>query len=311
MHMSDEKSFLKTAETSLESVLFASRWLLAPFYLGLAASLIVLLIKFVAELGHIAAHAFSATESEVILGVLALVDLALTGSLIVIVIFSGYENFVSRIDHGNHTDWPEWMGKIDFSGLKLKLLSSIVAISGIQLLKQFMAIDKVSDRDIMWLVIVHVVFVVSAVLLALSDRLTAHSGGHDKKLGLGGGGSGSGPKTASQHTPQPALGQPSATGTAVTAEAPNAPRTSATAAAAGAHGPAAPPAPGTVRSTSVHVERVEVQRRSAKPNTSRQQQTDAKAKTDKDAATTRQRAAEPDEQLLPGERPPTVKRRLH
>jgi uncharacterized protein (TIGR00645 family) len=309
MHMSDEKSFLKTAETSLESVLFASRWLLAPFYLGLAASLIVLLIKFVAELGHIAAHAFSATESEVILGVLALVDLALTGSLIVIVIFSGYENFVSRIDHGNHTDWPEWMGKIDFSGLKLKLLSSIVAISGIQLLKQFMAIDKVSDRDIMWLVIVHVVFVVSAVLLALSDRLTAHSGGHDKKLGPGGGGSG--PKTASPHTPQPALGQPSATGTAVTAEAPDAPRTSATAAAAAAHGPAAPPAPGTVRSTSVHVERVEVQRRSAKPNTSRQQQTDAKAKTDKDAATTRQRAAEPDEQLLPGERPPTVKRRLH
>lgn len=307
--MSDEKSFLKTAETSLESVLFASRWLLAPFYLGLAASLIVLLIKFVAELGHIAAHAFSATESEVILGVLALVDLALTGSLIVIVIFSGYENFVSRIDHGNHTDWPEWMGKIDFSGLKLKLLSSIVAISGIQLLKQFMAIDKVSDRDIMWLVIVHVVFVVSAVLLALSDRLTAHSGGDDKKSGPGGGGSG--PKTASPHTLQPALGQPSASGSAVTAAAPDAPRTSATAAPAAAHGPAAPPAPGTVRSTSVHVERVEVQRRSAKPNTSRQQQTDAKAKTDKDAATTRQRAGEPDEPLLPGERPPTVKRRLH
>jgi uncharacterized protein (TIGR00645 family) len=309
MHMSDEKSFLKTAETSLESVLFASRWLLAPFYLGLAASLIVLLIKFVAELGHIAAHAFSATESEVILGVLALVDLALTGSLIVIVIFSGYENFVSRIDHGNHTDWPEWMGKIDFSGLKLKLLSSIVAISGIQLLKQFMAIDKVSDRDIMWLVIVHVVFVVSAVLLALSDRLTAHSGGHDKKSGPGGGGSG--PKTASPHTLQPALGQPSASGSAVTAAAPDAPRTSATATPAAAHGPAAPPAPGTVRSTSVHVERVEVQRRSAKPNTSRQQQTDAKAKTDKDAATTRQRAGEPDEPLLLGERPPTVKRRLH
>jgi uncharacterized protein (TIGR00645 family) len=247
MHMSDEKSFLKTAETSLESVLFASRWLLAPFYLGLAASLIVLLIKFVAELGHIAAHAFTATESEVILGVLALIDLALTGSLIIIVIFSGYENFVSRIDHGNHTDWPEWMGKIDFSGLKLKLLSSIVAISGIQLLKQFMAIDKVSDRDIMWLVIVHVVFVVSSVLLALSDRLTAHSGGHDKKSGPGGGGSGNGPKTASPHTPQPALSQPSATGTAVTAAAPDAPRASATAAPAAAHGPAAPPAPGTVR----------------------------------------------------------------
>lgn len=192
--MSDDKSILKTIEHWLESALFSSRWLLAPFYLGLALSLIVLLIKFVAELGHIAAHAFTATESEVILGVLALVDLSLTGSLIVIVIFSGYENFVSRIDHGNHKDWPEWMGKIDFSGLKLKLLSSIVAISGIQLLKQFMAIDKVSDRDIMWMVIVHVVFVVSSVLLALSDRLTAHGGGQSKKSsGHGGGDNGSSP----------------------------------------------------------------------------------------------------------------------
>ncbi len=179
--MPDDEPFLKTTEHWLESVLFASRWLLAPFYLGLALSLIVLLIKFVAELGHIAAHAFTATESEVILGVLALVDLALTGSLIIIVIFSGYENFVSRIDHASHRDWPEWMGKIDFSGLKLKLLSSIVAISGIQLLKQFMAINKVSDRDILWLVIVHVVFVVSAVLLALSDRLTVHADGHSTK----------------------------------------------------------------------------------------------------------------------------------
>lgn len=174
--MNDPSPLLRRLEVQLETVLFSSRWLLAPFYLGLALSIIVLLIKFLAELGHIALHAFTATESEVILGVLALVDLALTGSLLVIVIFSGYENFVSRIDHGSHKDWPEWMGKIDFSGLKLKLLSSIVAISAIQLLKQFMAIDKVSDRDLMWLVIVHVVFVVSSVLLALSDRLSSHGG---------------------------------------------------------------------------------------------------------------------------------------
>lgn len=188
--MNDKSNLARRIEGVLESVLFSSRWLLAPFYLGLALSLIVLLIKFVAELFHIAAHAFTATESEVILGVLALVDLALTGSLLVIVIFSGYENFVSRIDHGDHQDWPEWMGKIDFSGLKLKLLSSIVAISAIQLLKQFMTIDSVSDRNIMWLVIVHVVFVVSSVLLALSDRIahTSHGGGD---AGHGGGGHGS------------------------------------------------------------------------------------------------------------------------
>lgn len=172
------KKYLQQTEHVVETVMFASRWLLAPFYLGLAFSLVVLLIKFMAELFHIATHAFSASETEVILGVLALVDLTLTGSLLIIVIFSGYENFVSKINHANHKDWPEWMGTIDFTGLKLKLLSSIVAISAIQLLKQFMAIGKVSKEDLMWLVIVHVVFVISSVLLALSDWITGLSGGH-------------------------------------------------------------------------------------------------------------------------------------
>jgi uncharacterized protein (TIGR00645 family) len=167
-------SLTEKIEHVLETLLFASRWILAPFYLGLAVSLIVLLIKFAAELVHMATHAFTSTESDVILGVLALVDLTLTGSLLVIVIFSGYENFVSKIDHSGHRDWPEWMGTIDFSGLKLKLLSSIVAISAIQLLKQFMSIQKVPDREIFWLVVVHVVFVVSSVLLALSDRISGH-----------------------------------------------------------------------------------------------------------------------------------------
>jgi uncharacterized protein (TIGR00645 family) len=169
------QSLAETTEHILEKVLFASRWLLAPFYLGLAISLFVLLIKFAFELSHIALHAFDSTESEVILGILALVDLALTGSLVVIVIFSGYENFVSKIDHSGHKDWPEWMGTIDFTGLKLKLLSSIVAISAIQLLKQFMSVQNVSDRDLFWLVVIHVVFVVSSVLLALSDRITVGS----------------------------------------------------------------------------------------------------------------------------------------
>lgn len=166
-----QKSLLEKAEWVLESLIFASRWILAPFYLGLAVSLLILLIKFMAELWHMASHAFTSTESEVILGVLALVDLTLTGSLLIIVIFSGFENFVSKIDHSGHRDWPEWMGTIDFGALKLKLLSSIVAISAIQLLKQFMSIGKVSEREIFWLVIIHVVFVTSSVLLALSDRI--------------------------------------------------------------------------------------------------------------------------------------------
>ena len=170
------QKYSEKVETSLETLVFASRWLLAPFYLGLALSLVVLLIKFIAEFWHMASHAFTSTESEVILGVLALVDMTLTGSLIIIVVLSGYENFVSRIDHSGHKDWPAWMGTIDFGTLKLKLLSSIVAISAIQLLKQFMSINNVSERDIFWLVIIHVVFVVSSVLLALSDRIA--SGGH-------------------------------------------------------------------------------------------------------------------------------------
>jgi uncharacterized protein (TIGR00645 family) len=124
------------------------------------------------EMVHFASIMPSATESGVILGVLSVIDLTLTGSLIVIVIFSGYENFISKIDVADHPDWPEWMAKIDFSGLKLKLLSSIVAISGIQLLKSFMDLKNISDRDLYWYVGIHMTFVISGVLLAWTDRLS-------------------------------------------------------------------------------------------------------------------------------------------
>jgi uncharacterized protein (TIGR00645 family) len=170
-----------TPETLLEKWLFASRWLLAPFFVGLAFSVVILLVKFAQELFHLTMKSFTAPESDIITGVLTLVDLALTGSLLLIVIFSGYENFVSKIDHDTHPDWPEWMAKIDFTGLKLKLLSSIVAISAIQLLKQFMKVpagpDKpgVSDRELFWYVVIHIVFVVSSVLLALSDRISGEA----------------------------------------------------------------------------------------------------------------------------------------
>lgn len=159
-------------ETNLERLLAASRWLLAPFFVGLALAVLLLLIKFVQEFVHLATSAFAMTEAEAILGILSLVDIALTGALVMIVIFSGYENFVSKIDHTAHRNWPEWMGSIDFTALKIKLLGSIVAISAIQLLKQFMAVKTASDRDLMWYVGIHLVFVISSVLLALSDRLS-------------------------------------------------------------------------------------------------------------------------------------------
>ncbi len=159
----------------LEGFLFGSRWLLAPFYVALVVSITTLLFKALQELWHLMTHALTSSESDVILGVLALVDLTLTGSLIVIVIFSGYENFISKIDETKHKDWPEWMSKIDFTGLKLKLISSIVAISGIQLLKAFMDVSKVSDRELWWLMAIHGVFVVTGVLLALTDKLSGQT----------------------------------------------------------------------------------------------------------------------------------------
>ncbi|MCZ8100938.1 MAG: TIGR00645 family protein [Alsobacter sp.] len=162
-------------ERTLERFLFASRWLLAPFYVALVVALALLLGKTMQELWHFVLSVGQQGEADVILAVLSLIDLTFTGSLIVIVIFSGYENFVSKIDESEHKDWPEWMGKIDFSGLKLKLLSSIVAISAIQLLKAFMNIKNTSDRDLYWLVVVHVVFVGSGVVLALTDKISAET----------------------------------------------------------------------------------------------------------------------------------------
>jgi len=170
--MSEKKLKDNFLERNFEKGLFASRWLLAPFYVTLVVTLAVLLLKAVQELWHFLGHAFSATESETILAVLSLIDLTLTGSLILIVIFSGYENFVSKIQHSDHEDWPEWMSKIDFSGLKLKLLSSIVAISAIQVLKAFMNLKNTSDRELMWLVGIHMVFVTSGIFMALTDRIS-------------------------------------------------------------------------------------------------------------------------------------------
>jgi uncharacterized protein (TIGR00645 family) len=162
---------LKRVENGFESLLFNSRWLMAPFYFGLVISLAVLLFKFGVMLWEFIVHVPYAKESDIILGVLSLIDLSLTGNLILIVVFSGYENFVSRIDPGGHPDWPAWMTKVDFAGLKQKLLASIVAISAIQVLKAFMNIDAVFDaQKLAWLVGVHLVFVVSTLILALSDR---------------------------------------------------------------------------------------------------------------------------------------------
>ena len=168
---------LKRIEDGIESVLFNSRWLMAPFYLGLVVCLAVMLFKFFKKLWEFILIAPSASEGDIILGALSLIDVSLVGNLILIVVFSGYENFVSRIDPGGHPDWPEWITKINFAGLKQKMLASIVAISAIQVLKAFMNLDAAFDaQKLGWLVGVHLVFVISTLVLALSDRW---GGDHD------------------------------------------------------------------------------------------------------------------------------------
>jgi len=164
-------------ERSLERLIFASRWLMAPFYVGLVLALAMLLVKFVQELLHYVPGVLAMKEGDLVLAVLALVDLTLAGSLVLMVIFSGYENFVSKIETDDHADRPEWMGTLDFSALKLKLVASIVAISAIHLLKAFMNVSAVNKDDIFWLVVVHMAFVVSGVLLALMDWISEKAKG--------------------------------------------------------------------------------------------------------------------------------------
>lgn len=164
---------------AIESLLVGSRWLLAPFYIGLALSLFVLLYKFGVQFFELVRHLPTASEAEVIVGVLGLVDISLVGSLVVIVIFSGYENFVSKLAPDEPT-WPDWMTKVDFSGLKQKLLGSIVAIAAIQVLEAFMNIDKQPDAARLgWLVGIFSAFVGATLVLAIADRLG--EGGKDKE----------------------------------------------------------------------------------------------------------------------------------
>jgi uncharacterized protein (TIGR00645 family) len=172
-------------ERGLEAALFASRWLLAPFYVGLAFALLVLLgvfgVDLWSELTHLVGLAPGKMAEGGIVMALSLIDLSLTASLLIVVIFSGYENFVSRIDTAASVDRPDWMGTIDFSALKMKLMASIVAISAVALLKSFLVVADEGVHDaasLAWQVGIHLTFVVSGVMLALMDFISSRSGGH-------------------------------------------------------------------------------------------------------------------------------------
>jgi uncharacterized protein (TIGR00645 family) len=168
-------------ETRFERGLFASRWLMAPMYLGLVVALGMLSVIFIKELVYYVPQILSLSAEKMILVALTLIDLTLAANLLLIVLFSGYENFVSKFDFDAGDDRPEWMGKVDFGGLKMKLIASIVAISGIHLLKRFMEISDLDtattfgETEMYWLVVIHLTFVVSGVLMALMDWLQAKS----------------------------------------------------------------------------------------------------------------------------------------
>lgn len=157
-------------ERAIERLIFASRWLLAPIYAGLSVGLLVLLIKFAQHTVELVSRVLSVSVAETIVGVLELIDLALMGSLLLIVIFAGYDNFVTKLDAAGIMDKPSWMGQVDFTDLKLKLMGSIVAISAIRLLECLMNLGDRTDRDLAWSVGIHLSLVVSGVLLAVMGR---------------------------------------------------------------------------------------------------------------------------------------------
>jgi uncharacterized protein (TIGR00645 family) len=166
-------------EDSLEKSIFASRWFLAPIYIVLSISLFFITIKVVQEFFHFVPLILTVDLKGMMLFVLHIVDLALVGNLVLMIIFAGYENFVSKISIADDSeDKPSWMGKVDFSELKLKLIASIVAISGINLLEAFMDISAITDREFQWMIIIHVVFIFSGVLLAMMDFIASKSNSH-------------------------------------------------------------------------------------------------------------------------------------
>ncbi len=164
-------------ERFIERLMYSARWIMAPIYLGLSFALMALGVKFFQEVFHILGMIFTIPEVDLVLIVLSLIDISLVGGLIVMVMYSGYENFVSRLDLDDHHDKLSWLGKLDASSLKNKVAASIVAISSIHLLKIFMNIDNTPNDKIKWYLLVHITFVASAFAMGYLDKLLRNKDG--------------------------------------------------------------------------------------------------------------------------------------
>lgn len=161
-------------ETFIERLLYSSRWLLAPIYLGMSLALMALSVKFFQELYHFIPHILEIDESQLILQLLTFIDLTLVGSLTIIVMFSGYDNFVSSLDISDDTEKLSWLGTHDYGALKMKVAASIVAISSIHLLKVFVNIENIDNDKLQWYVIMHLTFVLSAFLMGYLEKKVPH-----------------------------------------------------------------------------------------------------------------------------------------
>lgn len=158
-------------EQSVEKFLFFSRWILAPFFVGLVVAMLALLVKFSKELIGLLTDMVEGRPTNMLVPILSMVDSALIASLLLIIVLSGYESFVSKFDIGEHVDRPAWMGAVGFSALKIKLMGAIVAISAVELLRAFIDLNHFTNEQLAWKTAIHLTFVVSGALYAVTDRI--------------------------------------------------------------------------------------------------------------------------------------------
>lgn len=162
---------MRAFEKNIEQFIFFSRWFQMPVYLGLIVASVLYAIKFMVQLWHLISNFSVLNENTIMLSVLGLIDISMVINLLVVVFIGGYWTFVSKIDFDSHTDKPDWLTKINASTLKIKLIISLVSISGVHLLKTFVDIHNVPLQDALLQIGIHFVFLISAVLLAFTDKL--------------------------------------------------------------------------------------------------------------------------------------------
>ncbi len=155
----------------MAQLIFWSRWLQAPLYIGLIAAQGVYVYHFMVELWHLIHSASGATEAKIMLSVLALIDVVMIANLLIMVIIGGYETFVSRLNIKEHPDQPQWLSHVNAATMKIKLAMALIGISSIHLLKTFINVENMSEEAVKWQVYIHLTFLLSAIAMAYTDRL--------------------------------------------------------------------------------------------------------------------------------------------